>query len=64
MLFARDPYFVVHANHEGPVTLHFPEARSVTDLMINDAQATTAAKSFTMDLRLGETKVIKATPAK
>ncbi|MGI5924631.1 MAG: beta-galactosidase [Lentisphaeria bacterium] len=64
VLFARDPYFVVHANHEGPVTLHFPEARNVTDLMINDAQATTAAKSFTMDLRLGETKVIKATPAK
>ena len=64
VLFARDPYFVVHANHEGPVTLRFPDARIVTDVMNNDVQATPAATSITLDLRLGETKVIEATPAK
>jgi hypothetical protein len=45
------------------VTLRFPDARIVADLL-HDSKPTGPLISFTIDLRFGETAVIKASATK
>lgn len=62
VLYSDDVNVLIHATHDGPVTLRLPQAAMVSDALNGQALTSTAQATLRLDLRFGETRIVRLQP--
>ena len=62
VLYSDGVNVLVHATHEGPVTLRLPQAAMVFDALNGQALTSTAQATLRLELRFGETRIVRLQP--
>ena len=62
VLYSDDVNVLIHATHDGPVTLRLPQAAMVSDALNGQALTTAAQTTLRLELRFGETRIVRLHP--
>jgi hypothetical protein len=62
VLYSDGVNILVHATKEGPVTLRLPQASMLSDAINGQPLTSTAQTTLRLDLRFGETRIVRLHP--